>query len=74
VIGIVLWSAVFDWWMQGAVREYVLRVAEHELGRGAEPSLAELMADARRSGIDRATTWAVLVTAAGWATIAWLRK
>jgi len=69
VIGIVLWCALFDWWMHGASREYLIRVATHELGRGPEPVLADLMADARRSGIVRATFWSGLVTAAGLLTL-----
>jgi hypothetical protein len=74
VVAVVVWSAVFDWWMHGATREYLLQVAEHELGRGPEPSLVTLMADARRSGVMRASQWAVLVAGAGFATLAVLRR
>lgn len=74
VIGIVLWCALFDWWMHGASREYLIRAATHELGRGPEPVLAELMADARRGGIERATLWSGLVTAAGLLTLRCVRK
>jgi len=74
LIGVVVWSAVFDWWMSGAMREYLLRVAHHELGRGPEPSLAALMAEARQAGLVRASIWALLVTGAGWATLALTRR
>lgn len=69
VIGVVLWSAVFDWWVHGASREYLLRAAAWELGRGPEPSLADLMAEARAAGMVRATIWAGLITGAGLLTI-----
>jgi hypothetical protein len=74
VIGIVLWSALFDWWMHGAAREYLIQAATHELGRGPEPVLADLMAEARRGGIARATLWSGLVTAAGLATLRFVKK
>lgn len=69
LIGVVVWCAVFDWWMDGASREYLLQAATWELGRGPEPVMAELLADARRSGVVRATIWAVLVMAAGLLTV-----
>lgn len=72
LVGVVVGSAVFDWWMGGAIRDFQLRVAQFELGRGPEPSLAALMADARQSGLVRAATWGGLVSAAGWLTIAWM--
>lgn len=74
VVGLVLGSAVFDWWMHGAIRDFQLRVAHFELGRGPEPSLAALLAEARASGVWRAVTWGGLVTAAGWLTILFMRK
>lgn len=74
VVGLIVWSAVFDWWMSGAVREFLLRVAEYELGRRPEPSLAALMAESRASGVVRATTWAALITGAGWITLAIRKK
>lgn len=69
LFGVVVWCAVFDWWMDGAAREYLLQAATHEVGRGPEPVMAELLADARRSGVVRASIWAGVVTAAGLLTI-----
>ncbi len=68
-LGVVVWCAVFDWWMDAASNDYLLRVAHHELGRGAEPVMTELLADARRGGAVRATIWAALVMAAGLLTV-----
>ncbi len=69
VLGVVVWCAVFDWWMDAASNDYLLRVAQHELGRGPEPVMTNVLADARVAGIIRATIWAVLVMAAGLLTV-----
>ncbi len=69
IFGLFVWSAVFDWWMSGAVREFLFRTAEYELGRQPEPSLADLMSEARRSGVVRASTWTAIVVGAGLLTI-----
>jgi len=72
LVGVIVGSAVFDWWMHGAIRDFQLRTAHFELGRGPEAALAALMAEARQAGVARAATWGGLVTAAGWLTIAWM--
>lgn len=69
VLGAVIWNAAFDLWMSGAPREYLLRAAAWELGRGPEPVMAELMAGAVRGGVIRATVWTVLIVGAGLLTI-----
>lgn len=69
VLGVVVWCAVFDWSMDAAANDYLLQVAQHELGRGPEPVMTDLLADARRAGSVHATIWAVLVMAAGLLTV-----
>lgn len=69
LLGVVVWCAVFDWWMDAAANDYLLQVAHHELGRGPEPVMTELLTDARRAGMIRATIWAALVMAAGLLTV-----
>jgi hypothetical protein len=69
VIGVVVWCAVCDWWMDAAANEYLLQIAQHELGRGPEPVMADLLAHARRAGMIRATIWGALATAAGILTV-----
>jgi hypothetical protein len=69
VLGVVVWCAVFDWWMDAASNDYLLRVAHHELGRGPEPVMTGLLAEARVAGMIRATIWGVLVMAAGLLTV-----
>jgi hypothetical protein len=69
VLGAVIWNAAFDIWMTGAPREYLLQSAVWELGRGPEPSLAQIMAGGVRGGVIRATAWTVLIVGAGLLTI-----
>ena len=73
VVGIVVWNVYFDLWMSGAPREYLLRSAYWELGRGPEPGMAGLMREAARAGAVRATALAGVVMAAGLLTLR-LRK
>lgn len=73
ILGAVVWNAAFDVWMSGAPREYLLRAATWELGRGPEPDMAGLMAGAVRGGVIRATAWTALIVGAGLLTIR-LRK
>lgn len=69
LFGIVVGSAVFDWWMDVASNEYLVQAMTYEVGRGPEPVMTEWLANARRGGIVRATIWGGLVTAAGLLTM-----
>lgn len=74
VVGAVVWNAVFDWWMSGATREYLLQAAEFARGAGPEPDMATLMAEARGAGVVRASVWAGLITGVGLLTIRLARR
>jgi hypothetical protein len=72
-LGVLTWNATFDLWMTSETRQYLLREATFELGRGPKPVLTEAMADARRGGAIRASFWTLAVVSAGLLTIR-LRK
>jgi hypothetical protein len=74
LVGAAVWNGMFDLYVSRGAREYLQREAEFELGRGPEPSMMTVMANARRDGTSGATLWAVFVTGAGWATIAMARR
>lgn len=74
VIGVVVWNGVFDWWLSGATREYLLQAAEFARGAGPEPDMVVLMGEARASGVVHASIWAGLITAAGLLTIRIARR
>ena len=72
-LGVLVWNATFDLWMTSETRQYLLREAMWELGRGSQPVLTEVMAQAARSGVMRASLWTCAVVSAGLLTIR-LRK
>ena len=72
-LGVLTWNATFDLWMTSETRQYLLREAMAELGRGPKPVLTETMAEATRGGVIRASLWTAAVVSAGLLTIR-LRK
>jgi hypothetical protein len=70
IVGAVVWNGLFDLYVSRGAREFLQRQAEFELGRGAEPSMATVMADAARDGAWAASWMAAFVVASGWATLA----
>ena len=73
-LGIAVWNGFFDLYVSRGAREYGERRVEHELGRGPEPDMAVVMANAQRDGIKAASMWAVLITGAGLATFYFARR
>lgn len=72
-LGALVWNGVFDLWMTSETRQYLLREAMFELGRGAQPVLTVAMAEAARGGAIRATLWTCAIVSAGLLTLR-LRK
>src|SRR5262245_22408840 len=70
IFSVAVWNGFFDLYVSRGAREYLQLQAEFELGRGPAPAMAEVMARASRDGVRGASIWAVLVLAAGWATLA----
>ena len=68
-MGVLVWNSIFDLWLSGASREYLLRAAQWELGRGPEPVMAELMSGAARAGAFRASAWTAVIVGAGLLTL-----
>jgi hypothetical protein len=71
VLAVALWNGFFDLYVSRGARAYLQMQAEFELGRGPAPVMADFMAAASRDGVWGASLWAVVVLAAGWATLAW---
>jgi hypothetical protein len=69
VLGIAIWNGFFDLYVSRAAREYLKLLADHQLGRGPDPDMAGIQANAIRSGIWASSLWAGLVVAAGWGTM-----
>jgi hypothetical protein len=69
VLVVALWNGIFDLYVSRGAREYLQLQAEFQLGLGPEPAMSEVMAQATRQGLFGATLWAMLVFAAGMATL-----
>ena len=74
LLGVAVWSGFYDLYVSRGAREYGQLRVEAELGRGAEPDMTQVMANARRDGVLGATAWATVVVLAGWGTIALGRR
>ena len=69
VLGVAIWNGFFDLYVSRGAREYGQLRVEHELGRGPDPDMQDVMARARRDGFRGSTIWASLIVLAGWGTI-----
>jgi len=68
-VAILVWNTAFDQWVVLAQRDYLVREAAWELGRGPQPVMAEMMSDAVRGGALRATAWTAVIVGAGLFTL-----
>ena len=68
-LGVAIWNGFFDLYVSRGAREYGQLRVEHELGRGPETDMNEVMARAQRDGIVGASIWASLVVLGGFGTI-----
>ena len=69
VLGVAVWSGFYDIYVSRGAHEYLQRMREHELGRGPDPDMIGVMAEAQRSGVQAATIWTTIIVGAGWGTI-----
>jgi hypothetical protein len=73
VLGAAVWNGLFDLYVSRGAREYGQLRVEHELGRGPDPDMRDVMSRAVRDGAWGSSAWASLVVGAGWATI-WVSR
>lgn len=73
VVGVAVWNGFFDLYVSRGAREYGQLRVEHEMGRGPNPDMTQVMARATHDGVRASTVWATLVVLSGWATI-WVAR
>jgi hypothetical protein len=73
VLGVAIWNGFNDIYVSRGAREFAQLRLEHELGRGPEPDMLQVMARAKHAGVVAGSIWASIVVAAGWGTI-WARR
>lgn len=69
IIAIVAWNGIYDVLITRGVKEYLLRHAMHEAGRGPDVQLALMMDLAVRDAFWIATLWASIILLAGLWTV-----
>ena len=72
-MAIVVWNGLYDLRITLGVRDYLLKEALHEAGRGPAVVLADAMRATVKDAVLVASLWASIVLAAGIATVRLLR-
>jgi hypothetical protein len=72
-VGLAVWSGFFDILITRGIKEYLMREAQFELGRGPIATMPDIMSQTARDASVIATRWAVFIVAAGWTTV-WLAR
>lgn len=66
---VVVWNGIFDFVQTRGIKDYLLRTAMHELGRGPEVPLPRAMELVTRDAIWVSTLWASTILLAGLLTV-----
>jgi hypothetical protein len=72
-VGIAVWSGFFDILITRGIKEFFMRDAAFELGRGPAATMPDIMRQTAHDASIIATRWAAFVVLAGWATV-WLAR
>lgn len=73
VLAIVVWNGVYDVLVALGIKDYLLRNALHEAGRGPDVSMTALLDVAVTQAIWLSTLWASVILLAGLWTVRLLR-
>jgi hypothetical protein len=68
-IGVIVWNGIFDLLVTRGVKEYLFREAAHELGRGEQFTLREIMNQTVSDAALAASGWAIAIAGAGLITV-----
>jgi hypothetical protein len=74
VMAVVVWNALYDLRITLGVRDYLLKTALHEAGRGPAIVMAEAMRATVTDAVLVASLWAGIIFAAGCGTIKLLTR
>jgi len=72
-MAIVVWNGLYDLRITLGVRDYLMKQALHDAGRGPAVTISEAMAATRKDAVGVASLWAVIILAAGMVTVRLLR-
>lgn len=74
VVAVVVWNGVYDLLMTRGIKDYLLRQALHQAGRGPEVSMTALIDLAISEATWISTLWASVILLAGLMTIRLLMR
>jgi hypothetical protein len=74
VVALVVWNGVYDLLMTRGIKDYLLRQALHQAGRGPEVSMTALIDLAISEATWVSTLWASVILLAGLLTIRLLTR
>ena len=68
-MAIVVWNGLYDLRITLGVRDYLMKQALHDAGRGPEVAISDAMHETVRDAVRVASLWSVIVLAAGLVTV-----
>ena len=74
VLAVVVWNGLYDLRITLGNRDYLMKQALHEAGRGPAVSMAEQADATVKDAVMVATLWAGIILAAGLATVVMLSR
>jgi hypothetical protein len=74
IVSVVVWNGVYDLLMTRGIKDYLLRQALHQAGRGPEVSMTALIDLAITEATWVSTLWASAILLAGMMTIRLLTR
>ena len=72
-IAVVVWNGLYDLRITLGVRDYLMKAALHDAGRGPAVILSDAMHETVRDAALVASLWGTIILAAGLGTVRWLR-
>ena len=69
VMAVVVWNGLYDLRITLGVREYLMKQALHDAGRGPEVTISDAMHETVRDAVQVASLWMAIIFAAGLVTI-----
>jgi hypothetical protein len=73
ILAIIVWNGLYDLRITLGVRDYLMKQALHDAGRGPAVTISDAMHDTVRDAVMVASLWAVIILGAGLWTIRILR-
>jgi hypothetical protein len=68
-MAVVVWNGLYDLRITLGVRDYLMKQALHDAGRGPAVTISDAMRETVRDAVRVATLWGVIVLGAGLVTV-----